>query len=397
MINGNLLQQKIQGLNVYEAIIGESSKGIWTADSTNTPYGNIADFGPKTQGLQYALELALAVNAMHNHRDANGNLAPIVHNDIKTPNMMLEKQENSHFRLRLIDFGGATREGESTEISSYNTAPECLLQPPNSLLAKLSETKTSKDIYSIAVELPLILFGLDAEYKLSDPSTKHLGKLIGKEVDEEGQSIIGFHPSDFAIRYLEMAIEKLKSNASLGSQYADWLKRANSLTAELNQKKAELKEVKNALYDNKDLDPDKTEKLRAKMNSLKILETEQKTSTKELYALLEQDTNGQKEVQKAMRKEIWEDLEPAISFSFNQLANKCYPDDISQRLAYMIADCMSPYPGARPTIEHIILALQNMRFADWDGDGPHQLQGAEPTTPEEIEIQSAFSWITRAE
>jgi hypothetical protein len=37
---------------------------------------------------------------MHNHKDENGNLAPIVHNDIKLQNMMREKQENSQLRLR---------------------------------------------------------------------------------------------------------------------------------------------------------------------------------------------------------------------------------------------------------------------------------------------------------
>jgi serine/threonine protein kinase len=369
MVNRDLVQQKIQGLDAWNA--------IQSKDPAESPYANGSVGNPQEQALQYILELVLAVHAMHNHRDENGNLTPIVHNDIKTPNMMLEKQENSQFRLRLIDLGASTDEGADSRVFSYNTAPERLLQDPP--LVDLWEAKTSQDIYSIGVELPALLFGRGANALVSLALPR--GKLIGQPKHD----IRRICPSEFANKYLQMAIEKLKSNASFKTQYEAWAKKINSLTNNLDTKMKKLAV------------PGKTEDDLAKQ--IALLEIEPKVLTKELYALLEQDKEGQKAVQKLMRAEIHGDFKK-INPVMKQKTKKCYPDDILQRMAYMTSDCMSPYAGARPTTEHIILALQNMRFADWttaDAQGQHRLQGAGPTTPEEIAIQNAFPWITRAE
>jgi len=85
-------------------------------------------------------ELAQAINFLHSQKP------PIVHRDLKSPNILLMKEDDGQISTRLADFGTA---GRAAPILEGRAVDNPLWLPPEVILEKYSTTKS--DIYSYAM------------------------------------------------------------------------------------------------------------------------------------------------------------------------------------------------------------------------------------------------------
>jgi serine/threonine protein kinase len=70
-----------------------------------------------------------------------------------------------------------------------------------------------------------------------------------------------------------------------------------------------------------------------------------------------------------------------------------YPNEVMQRFAGIMVDCLSADPSKRPTAEQVFLGVQNMGFSDWNAEPTTYTVERPALTTQEAEIQGQFWWI----